>query len=162
MKTLALALLVLAAGCASAEESYCENVGDCTHHGDSTWIQSCDDDATKLASDAAAAGCVAELDAYYACANASFTCTGATSSFPGCDDDLAKLDQCLDAAQSSTACAELAAATVACGGSPPGPTVCDAAADCQARCYLDTVTNPCAPRADELVAVTACGGACPP
>jgi hypothetical protein len=42
------------------------------------------------------------------------------------------------------------------------PPACTAARDCQARCYLTSVSNICAPRVDEIEAVSGCAATCPP
>jgi len=162
-KKLSLALLLLLCACESDEQSYCDNVGDCSNKGSSDWIASCNDETSALETEAHAVGCGPQVDAYYACTNENFTCDGITSSFPGCDDDRAALDACIAAAQSGTACDELTQATSACPGAQPdaGAASCDASRDCQARCYLDNVPSPCAPTAAQIQAVTSCASACP-
>lgn len=147
--------------CASDEASYCDNVGNCTQAGDTTWIQSCNDELATLSTEAVASGCTPELDAYFACTSAHFDCEGITATFPTCDAAHAALDACIANAQVGTACAALAAATASCATNPPPPPACSASRDCQARCYLQNVANPCAPRVDELANVTSCGSACP-
>ena len=119
---------------------------------------------------AAKTGCSSAYEAYYSCADSSFSCRGATSTFPGCDESLAALDRCLGAATSNTACVALTMAQTGCTGGPAPdagvdggpPPACTAARDCQARCYLNQVANVCAPRVDELENVTTCAASCPP
>jgi hypothetical protein len=154
-------LFIVLVGCASDTQSYCENVGDCTQAGDSDWIQTCNDDLSAQQSEATSDGCATAFDAYYACTSAHFDCEGITSTFPTCDGAKATLDACFAAAQSGTSCAALAAATASCGADGGPPPACTAASDCQAACYLANVAAPCAPRADELANVTACGASCP-
>ncbi len=159
MKTVLSLTLLLLAACASDEQTYCENVGDCSQKGDTNWIASCQTATDALRDEASASGCGNQLDAYYACTSSNFTCNGITSEFPGCDRSA--LDACIAAAQAGTSCAELQAKTSACAAPDAGPTTCTASSDCQARCYLDHVANACAPRPDELSAVTSCGATCP-
>ena len=104
--------------CASDEASYCDNVGNCTQAGDTTWIQSCNDELATLSTEAVASGCTPELDAYFACTSAHFDCEGITATFPTCDAAHAALDACIANAQVGTACAALAAATASCGDEP--------------------------------------------
>lgn len=155
------ALLLLLVACNSDAENVCEDIGDCTQGGSSDWIAACKSEASKLRAEAVAASCIVELDAFEKCESDHFDCEGATSLFPGCDTETAALDSCLAAATSGTACADLAAANVACGVEAGVLVGCTALRDCEARCFLDHVQNPCAPRADEIESVTACGASCP-
>jgi hypothetical protein len=165
-------LAVAAAACDSHQDNVCQAIGDCSQHGDNDWISSCQAEAKALGTEAAANGCSGVFDAYYSCADSAYKCEGATATFPGCDDELAALDQCIAAATSGTACAMLSAAQTGCGTSADGgagagadagvPPACTAARDCQARCYLTSVSNICAPRVDEIEAVTGCAATCPP
>jgi len=154
-----LLFFLLLAGCGSDAQTYCENVGDCSNKGSSDWIAACNDETSALDTEAENAGCATQFDAYFSCTRQSFTCDGITSDFPGCDRSA--LDACIANAQSSTSCAELAKATSACGATDAGATSCDATRDCNARCYLQNVANPCAPTPAEIEAVTACGASCP-
>jgi len=164
---------LLGVACNSHEDDVCENVGACTQGGSSDWITSCEDEAKSLRNEANSDGCLALFDDYYDCAASSFTCKGVTASFPGCDGQRSALENCLGTGEAKTSCKELTAKTAACaasssdGGSPdagaPGlAPACTVARDCQARCYLDHVMNPCAPALDELSGVTDCASACPP
>ena len=71
----------------------------------------------------------------------------------------AALETCLAQAQGTTACSELAAKTATCtnvdggAGGAPDPA-CTLARACAARCYLDSVSNVCAPNAAELSTVS--------
>ena len=165
---LAAGLGLAGAACNSHPDNVCQNVGDCSYGGNDDFITACQDEAKALRSEASGNGCGPAFDAYYACADSNYSCRGSTAVFPGCDRDLAALDSCLAAATMSTACAALTAAQIACGGSAAPdagagpPPACTAARDCQARCFLDTVGNVCAPRVDELEAVTTCALSCPP
>ena len=166
-----LLLAIAMSGCDTHQENVCQDVGDCAHGGNTDFIAMCKAEANALQTEAQAAGCGADLGAYYDCADSNFSCQGATPLFPGCDAKLTALDDCLAAATAATSCAELAAAETACGGQQADagaaadagpPPACTAARDCQARCYLDQVGNVCGPRADEIEAVTACASSCPP
>jgi hypothetical protein len=163
-----LGLTVAGLACSSHQDSVCQNIGDCSYRGDNDWIASCQAEAKALGSEAAAIGCSSAFDQYYACADSSYSCRGATATFPGCDGALTALDDCIAAGTSSTACAMLSSAEAACaaaagGGADGGlPAACTAARDCQARCYLTSVSDVCAPRVDEIQNVTACASGCPP
>jgi hypothetical protein len=159
-------------GCSSNQDDVCENVGACTQGGSSDWITACEDEAKSLRDEANAAGCLGLFDDYYSCAASNFTCKGITASFPGCDQRAA-LENCLSAGEAKTSCKELTLKSTACaaattdGGSPDAGALglapaCTVARDCQARCYLDHVSNPCAPAVDELSGVTTCANSCPP
>jgi hypothetical protein len=164
------ALLFAGSACDSHGDNVCQDIGDCSQGGDNDWIASCQDEAEALGAEASGQGCGGAFDAYYRCADSSYTCTGATATFPGCDDELAALDACLARATAGTSCVRLQMAESAClasGSSPPGPDggpppACTAARDCQAHCYLEKVANVCAPRVDEIEAVTGCAASCPP
>ena len=160
-------------GCSSNQDDVCENVGACTQGGSSDWITSCEDEAKSLQNEASSAGCSGFFDDYYSCAASSFTCKGITASFPGCDAQRAALENCLSAGEAKTACKELTTKTAACatasgadGGLEAGALAlapaCTVTRDCQARCYLDNVKNPCAPAVDELSGVATCSSSCPP
>jgi hypothetical protein len=169
-------------GCTSNQDDVCENVGACSQAGSSDWIASCKEEAASLEREARSAGCGGFFDDYYECAADHFACHGITASFPGCDAKRAALETCLDAAEAKTSCKELTAKTSACAASPaggfPGSSAVDAGRadtdttglvpactvlrDCEARCYLDHVKNPCAPAVDELSGVAACSNRCPP
>jgi hypothetical protein len=159
--------LALLSACASDIDGVCENVGACAQGGSNDWIQSCMDDAADLETEAAQIGCGAALDEYYGCASSAFDCRGATPIIRGCEARRAALDDCFDRAEQSTSCAELERKTRACAQSsstsssavrPP----CTATADCEARCFLDRTSDPCAPTVKELDAFTACASTCPP
>jgi hypothetical protein len=169
---------LVGAACNSHSDNVCQNIGNCSYGGSDDFITACQDEAKALRSEASGSGCGPAFDAYYACADSNYSCRGATAVFPGCDGDLAALDSCLAAATTDTSCAALTAAQVACGsatapdagastagdagaGNGP-PPACTAARDCQARCFLDSVANVCAPRVDEIEAVTTCAFSCPP
>jgi hypothetical protein len=173
LATSAILLGLAVIGCNSNQDDVCENVGACTQGGSSDWITSCDDEAKSLRDEASSAGCSSLFDDYYSCAVSSFTCKGITASFPGCDAQRAALENCLSAGEAKTACKELTTKTTACaavsadGGAPDTGTLglapaCTVSRDCQARCYLDHVNNPCAPALDELSNVTTCASSCPP
>jgi hypothetical protein len=161
-----LALLFLAAACSSNADTVCENVAACEQGGSSELVQSCQDEAKTLEQVARAGGCGGAFDDYYTCAESSFTCEGATASFPGCDDERLVLDDCLARTAASNACGELARKTAGCHAadagvvSAPAPA-CTAARECAARCYLDAVGDPCAPGAAELSASATCTASCP-
>lgn len=161
---------VIGSACASHSDNVCQDIGDCSYAGNTTWISNCQSEANALGSEAASDGCGALFDQYYACADSSYSCQGATATFPGCAQALTALDSCIAAATMTSACAMLQAAEDACGapasadgGIDAGPPpACTAARDCQARCYLGAVANACAPRVDELQNVLACSASCPP
>jgi len=160
-----LALMVLAA-CNSKADDVCENVAACEEGGSSELVQSCQDGAKALEQAAKAGGCGGAYDDYYACADSSFTCEGATASFPGCDERRRSLDACLNASAASNACGELTRRTAACrtvdGGSGTAAlSACTATSECAARCYLDDVADPWAPRPDELSKAASCAASCP-
>lgn len=156
--------VVGAAACGSHQDNVCEDIGNCSQGGDNDWITSCQTEAKALGAEAGANGCGDAFGRYYSCADSSYSCQGATATFPGCDDARAALDRCLAAATATTSCAMLSAAEAACAA-PPGagavPPACTAARDCQAHCYLAAVSSVCAPRVDEIEKVTACAATCP-
>jgi hypothetical protein len=163
--TILAALSVAGPACDSHQQSVCQKIGDCSQGGDSDWIARCQAEADALRSEAAGNGCAGAFDRYYSCADSSYSCQGATATFPGCDQARAELDACLAAATATTACAMLSAAEAVCGATSADagvPPACTAARDCQARCYLTSVTNVCAPRVDEIESLTACAAVCPP
>ena len=154
-------------GCDSNADTVCESVADCERGGDSEWLSACQDEAKTLSKEADSLGCKSAFDDYYSCENDHFRCDGATASFPSCDSKRSALDTCIADAQGNTACAELSTQTSACGsgdggaGNEPAPA-CTLKRDCDARCYLDHVANPCTPSAAELSAVADCAQSCPP
>jgi hypothetical protein len=169
-----LGMLALAAGtsCNSDTEDVCQDIGDCSQGGSSTWIASCQAEAKALGKEADGVSCGAVFDGYFSCARENYSCRGATAVFPGCDDRLAALDACLTAATAGTSCARLEAAAARCAGGGDGgtdattgagtPPACTAARNCQANCYLAGAAETCAPRVDELEAITACASSCVP
>jgi hypothetical protein len=160
-----LAAALMGAACSSNTDDVCQDIGDCAQGGDNTWITTCQSNANKLATEAGQVGCTSTFNAYYACADSSYSCQGATATFPGCDQDLAALDACIAAATAATYCVALQTAEAACTTPPASggpPAACTAARDCQAACYLSDVADRCAPQVDELPNVVACSSACPP
>ncbi|HTT69795.1 MAG TPA: hypothetical protein VMG32_01125 [Anaeromyxobacteraceae bacterium] len=160
-----LALLALL-GCGSASDSACEDVGDCSQGGSASWIQSCQSAADAI--DQASPACAQPFDRYFQCADDHYVCHGATASFPGCDAQLGQLASCLNGADAQSPCERLAVRTASCpggsGSAPPGspvPTACTLALQCQASCYLENVSNVCAPGLSELGAYTQCALSCP-
>jgi hypothetical protein len=169
MRATSLFVLVAASmigvACSSHSDNVCQDIGDCAHRGDTDWIATCQGNANQLGSEAAGAGCGSAFDQYYNCAEANYSCQGATATFPGCDQALAALDDCIAAATASTSCVKLQTAEAACTTVAPAtgpPPACTAIRDCQAACYLGAVANACAPQVDELQNVVACSDACPP
>jgi hypothetical protein len=164
----ALALCLGAAACGSHADNVCGDVDDCSQGGSYNWLQSCQAEAQELSDQANASGCGALFNAYYGCADSAYQCTGITSSFPGCDAQLASLQACLVASPSQSACVALSVKESTCpgdgGASAVGPisTPCTLAEQCEAHCYLDQVANPCAPTPADLDALTQCTQACPP
>jgi hypothetical protein len=154
-------------GCKSHEENVCENVAACAEGGDSDWIARCKDEAKLLRNEASAASCGTLFDDYYACADSNFTCQGATALLPGCDGQRTTLEACLNRAEATNACGVLAAKVDACspdagdGGTGLGPA-CTIERICEAQCYLDSVSNVCAPAVNELSEHTQCAASCPP
>ncbi len=159
----ALCIVLFLCACNSNAENICEDIGDCTQGGSSDWITACKTESQKLRNEAIATSCTAELDAYEQCQSDKFDCEGATSLFPGCDAQRAALETCLSAATTSTACAELAAKTASCQAADGGAIVaCSPLRDCEARCFLVNVADPCAPNAAELETNATCASSCPP
>jgi hypothetical protein len=166
---LAIIALLAVGGCASDADDVCQDIADCALGGDSEWIQSCKDESKLLADESDTSGCRGAYDDYFACAKDAFSCSGITPSFPGCEAKHAALDACIAAAQAKTACGELVDKQASCtgpdaGGAGAGNPVrpaCSLARDCEARCFLDDVRNPCAPAVDELSKVASCTAACP-
>ncbi len=157
--------------CSSNQDDVCEDVGACSQGGSSDWITSCKDEAKTLHDEANSNGCGGAFDGYYSCAESNFTCTGITATFPGCDAQRAALDKCLSVAQAKTSCAELSMKTSSCGVTPDAggaeagtdlSPACTATRNCLARCFLDHVSNPCAPAVNELEDVSSCSSSCPP
>ena len=164
-------LLVLAAAslmgwaCSSHSDNVCQDIGDCSQHGDTNWIDTCQANANKLGAESADAGCGAAFNQYYACADSNYSCQGATATFPGCDQALSGLDTCIAAATAGTSCVALRTAEAACTTVPPAagpPAACTATRNCQAACYLSLVASACAPQVNELEEVVGCSNACPP
>ncbi len=160
-----LAVLAVAPACSSNADSVCENVAACENGGSSEQVQSCRDEAKLLKSEAQASGCGGAYDDYYTCADDHFACNGATAAFPGCDGDRVTLDTCLGRSSSQNACGELQRKTATCHTTDAGAltpeAACTAERACAARCYLDSVLDPCAPRPDELTSAASCSIACP-
>jgi hypothetical protein len=160
-----VAAALIGPACGSHPDNVCENIGDCSQGGNTDWIATCQSNAKQLGDEASAVGCGGAFDQYYSCADSSYSCQGATPTFPGCDQDLAALDDCIAAATAGTACVALQAAEAACTTVAPSsgpPMACTSLRDCQARCYLGNVASACAPQIDELEAVITCSEACPP
>jgi len=154
-------------GCGTASDSLCEDVGNCSQGGSNSWIQSCQNAANAMSQ--AAPSCAHLFDQYFQCTANNYVCNGATAAFPGCDSQLSQLEDCLNAAEANSPCGALAAGTSQCPGksgtSPPGsplPTTCTLNEQCQASCYLQNVSNLCAPGLSELNAFTQCTQTCPP
>jgi hypothetical protein len=150
-------------------EWVCELVDECAQGGSNVWLQSCDAQALELQQQATLSGCAHPYGVYYACARSSFACQGITPLFPSCDEKRATLESCLAAATAQSACASYDAKLAACPGgsgrSPPGSPIlaaCSLNAQCQARCYLNSVANVCAPGLGELGAFSQCAQTCPP
>jgi hypothetical protein len=156
--------LIFATGCASHTDIVCEDIADCAQGGDSTFLASCKAGAKALRDELVSYGCDGDFDEYYACADTTFQCQGATPTF-SCSAGLNALDTCIQMNQTSTACSTLAAKQAACTAppAPSGPPVaCTLARDCEAQCVLTSAADVCAPRPDELDAIRACTSACPP
>ena len=160
---LAVVLAALACGCASHEDSVCDDIGDCAFGGDTTWVQNCKAEAKTLRAEVASYGCDGLFDEYYACADNTFQCQGATPTF-SCSAGLTALDGCIHDNERSTACTALAQQQATCTtpATPSGPPpACTLARDCEAQCLLTNAANVCAPGLDELDTVRACTSACP-
>jgi hypothetical protein len=159
-----LAFGLAAASCASHEDNVCEDIGDCAQGGDSTFIANCKAEAKALRVELTSYGCDPLLDEYYACADSTFQCQGATPTF-SCNAGLQLLDGCIHVNERATACAALATQQANCTTPPAppaaGPPACSLARDCEARCLLANAADVCAPRPDELDAIRACTSACP-
>ena len=160
-------MAALAPACDSDADNVCRDVGNCTHGGSDAWITACRTQNDELADEATAVGCSAALDAYFACAEDHFACDGNRSSFPGCEPKQALYSACLTTKDAGTACGELARGLAHCAASDTTPhgsalaaNPCTASDDCSARCYLDSVPNPCAPLATELAAFADCASHC--
>lgn len=145
--------LLVAAACATKNETICQDVGDCSYGGSTDWVDQCKASAGALETEAKNAGCGDLFDRYYDCAKDAYVCTGNVASFPGCDR--AGLDDCLTKARNGTACADL---TSRCGDGGLGS--CTASQSCKTRCYLDVVKNACAPTPEELDGVAVCSASC--
>lgn len=155
--------------CSSHQDNVCQDIGDCSQGGSSDWITSCQTEAKALQSEAAAAGCGSDFDAFFTCADSNYSCQGATALFPGCADALSALDGCLADATANTFCIRLQTAEATCAVARPDagtatgtPAACTAARDCVAQCYLASVADVCAPRVDELQNASVCAASCPP
>jgi hypothetical protein len=160
--------LVVGAGCSSHVDDVCQDIGDCSQGGSSTWIASCETEGRDLQTEAMSVACGSDLDAYLSCADSSYSCRGVTALFPGCAGDLTALDSCLATATARTSCGRLETAEAGCAAPRPdagtalgAPPACTAARECQAQCYLASVRDVCAPQVDELQSVAACTAACP-
>ena len=164
----ALAITLAIVACSTKADSVCENVGDCEQGGSSEWIKACQENARQLLAASQTVSCDGFFYVYYRCADDNYTCTGATASFPGCEAKRGNLDDCLAREQTKTACGELERRTTACATDAGRelPTLpaggCTTTRECAAHCYLDHVTDPCAPRPDELTATSGCVATCPP
>jgi hypothetical protein len=158
-------LLLAGASCGNSHaDNVCEDIGDCAQGGDTTFIANCKAEAKALRNELVTYGCDSEFDEYYACADTTFQCQGATPTF-SCSAGLMALDTCIQTNGMSTGCSALAAKQSACTTPPPtsGPPVaCTLARDCEAQCVLSGASDVCAPRPDELDAIRACSSACPP
>jgi len=157
-------VLLLAASCASHTDNVCEDIGDCAQGGDATFVAACKAEAKALRAELVTYGCDSEFDEYYACADTTFQCQGATPAF-SCSAGLMALDACLQMNQTSTTCAALAAKQATCTTAPAPsgpPAACTLARDCEAQCVLGGAADVCAPDADELDTIRACMSACPP
>jgi hypothetical protein len=165
LPTLAVLLVAFAAAsCASHEDSVCEDIGDCANGGDTAFIQSCKTEAKALRAELATYGCQPQFDEYYACADSTYQCQGATPRF-SCSAGLNELNNCIHVYGRATACATLARQQAACTAAPAVtgvPPACTLARDCEARCVLDNAADVCAPGLTELDAIRACTAACPP
>jgi hypothetical protein len=157
--------------CSSDQDDFCDNVGFCAQAGSSDWIEACKSEAQLLEGEANSSGCRGQFDEFYSCADSNFVCNGITPSFPGCEATRAALDQCLAKAEAKTSCADLAQKTANCSAPDAGagpdsgvlpPAACTLNRDCEAHCYLDSVSNPCGPRVDELSNFSSCASSCPP
>jgi len=160
---LASALASLGVSCASHEDDVCGDVGDCAFGGDSTFVANCKAEAKTLRAELVTYGCDGLFDEYYACADTTFQCQGATATF-SCSAGLEALDGCIQDNERSTACTALAQQQALCTtpAAPSGPPpACTLARDCEAECLLTNAANVCAPRLDELDAVRTCTAACP-
>ena len=162
-RSLAL-LAAAAAACSSAADSLCQSVGECRAQSEEE-VRACREQAKELSREADQSGCGALLAAYFSCADDRFDCAGDEPTFAGCGTSRASAEACLSAASSSNACGELDARLSGCGprsgASGLLPPTCSDAGVCAARCWLDAVTDPCAPLPDELAAAARCAGTCP-
>ena len=170
----ALATLATLPGCDSHADNVCSDIGDCAQGGSYVFVEACQTQAQDLSNEANASGCGALYDDYYACADASYDCTGITPTFAGCDGKLAALESCLGKAEAKNACGMLDAALAACpggadAGAPAGVDAgssatpdppCSIGGVCQAHCYLTSVANVCAPQPAELGAFSQCASQC--
>jgi hypothetical protein len=150
----------------------CENIGACSHGGDTNWIDGCESDAKLQQERAQLAGCNQAFDKYYQCADENYVCKGASARFPNCDATKEETEKCLADASVPSACAALTARRASCleiedsGGDvqfisePAGTSVCDLQHECEARCYLDQVERVCAPTIDELAKFSDCAATC--
>jgi hypothetical protein len=167
--TLSLLVLLATVGCNSHVENVCQDIGECAQGGSSDWIANCEMEAKALRAEAVYAACGPEFDVYFSCADSNYSCKGATALFPGCADHLTALDSCLARATANTSCVRLEMAEATCTTSRPDagvgagtPPACSAARDCQAKCYLASVADVCAPQIGEIQNVSACAASCPP
>lgn len=162
----ALGLLLgalLLGGCDSDSDRACQDVGNCSHGGSDDWITGCQEQNDALSDEAEAIGCQAEFDAYFACAEDHFECTGNQSTFPGCEAQLTSFSSCLDSKTDGTACSALDAELSECQPTrraDAAPTPCTPSADCSARCYTGELRDVCAPTAEELARFAECATRC--
>jgi len=159
-------LLIALGACASSADDVCQNVGDCSYAGSYIWIQSCQTAALALREQAHKGGCSPSYDAYFACANHNYRCTGDTASFPGCDRELNALETCLNQASDGNACAQYQQVQAACRSATAAagsiiPTSCTLALQCQAQCLLTNVSNLCSPDLSQIAAAMVCAQSCP-
>jgi hypothetical protein len=164
-----VAAALLLAGCESDADRVCTDVTNCSHGGSDDYLSACRAQNTDLSHEATRSGCAAAFDAYFSCANDHFECRGNKSGFPGCDAELSTLDACLAAGRADNACGELAAKLDTCpkeadagadddGGAPLEP--CTSEGVCSARCYLDSLSDLCAPSPAELASFADCASHC--
>jgi hypothetical protein len=163
--TLQLFLAALGgAACGSHEDNVCEDIANCANGGDTGFLQACESEAKALRTELTYDGCQPQFDEYYACADSTFQCQGATPQF-SCSAGLNELNGCIHTNGRTTSCAALARQQEACTTPPAAtgiPTACTLARDCEARCILDNAADVCAPGLAELDAIRACTAACPP
>jgi hypothetical protein len=160
---LAIAALLIA-GCGTHPDLVCEDIGLCRAQGDDQ-VAACQREAKAVTVESRASGCGAQADAFYACADANYTCKGDTPSFPGCDAARAAIDGCLEKQRAQNSCGQLEARLSTCVSqrppAAPGPAACGVTELCASRCFLDDVSDVCRPQAGELVSFAHCVQQCP-